>query len=84
MLISVYRGKTRERADRCGDMYFETAPQVGEEVELANSFHTVLGIWHLPDTHFAGPKLGVLVSERIALQQPNDQVHRNSVARSLA
>ena len=84
MLISVYRGETREKSERCGSMHFVVAPHPGEEVEFGNSFHTVLGIWHLPDSRFAGPKLGVLVSERLALQPAHDFVQKRTIASSVA
>jgi hypothetical protein len=64
-------------------MHFVVAPHLGEEVEFGNSFHTVLGIWHLPDSHFAGPKLGVLVSEQVALRPAHDFVQGRATASSV-
>lgn len=65
MIIAVYSGATRDAAHSRGDLHFQVTPQMGDHVELDGFDQIVRDIWHRPDEHFAGPKLAVLVTERV-------------------
>ena len=84
MLISVYGGVSRDGARSVGTLHFQIAPQFGDQVELHGSKLIVREVWHLPDEHFAGPKLAILVSERAISSAGSDAEQTAPLARILA
>lgn len=61
MLISVFSGTSRDKAEPLGNMHFLVAPEVDDKLEIDGSTRAVSALWHLPSVRSAGPKLAILV-----------------------
>lgn len=60
MLVSVFR-EGRGTNDQAVRLNFETAPAVGETVEIDGDLLTVSRAWHQPDESCVGPKFAILL-----------------------